>query len=100
LRGFSRERSGCEYEIKYLLNNFSFDKTIFVIDETTDFIFLKEVMNKSLESIEDTSPNFSKKEKNIQCNTYKTTVDKEELDARQLCKFLLNLHYEYTGKNE
>ena len=100
LRAFSRERSGCEFEIKYLLNKFSIEKILFILDESSDIIFFKEVLTNTIEAIDEYSPNYSKKRKVLTCNIYKTTEDKEELDARQLCKFLLNLHYEYTRKNE
>ncbi len=57
LRGFSRENSGCRYEIAELLNVAPLPRLIFVIDGTTDVSLLEQVTRESWSRLRSSSPN-------------------------------------------
>ena len=60
LRGFQKDNLGCKYELSYLLNNWSFDKTIFLTDSTTDASLFKSTILEIANCLEEASPNAEK----------------------------------------
>jgi hypothetical protein len=57
LRGFLPGNLGCVFEINELLNVVKLDRVVFVIDDTTDFAFLHEVLMQGWEASAEDSPN-------------------------------------------
>ncbi|MCI0551769.1 MAG: hypothetical protein L0287_12515, partial [Anaerolineae bacterium] len=59
LRGFSSQNAGCIFEINELINSVTLGRMIFIIDDTTDELFLRQVLQKSWDNMRSTSPNYS-----------------------------------------
>jgi hypothetical protein len=59
LRGFLPGNLGCVFEINELLNVVSLDRVVFVIDDTTDFGFLQDILAQGWEALSVDSPNRS-----------------------------------------
>lgn len=57
LRGFSSQNAGCIFEINELINTVELKQIIFVIDETTDEKFLRQVLEQAWDEMRSTSPN-------------------------------------------
>jgi hypothetical protein len=57
LRGFSSQNAGCVFEITELINVVSLGRVLFIIDETTDEPFLRQIMQQSWDHMRPTSPN-------------------------------------------
>jgi hypothetical protein len=57
LRGFSSQNTGCVFEINELINLVPLGRVLFIIDETTDEPFLRQVMQQSWDHMGPTSPN-------------------------------------------
>ena len=57
LRGFSSENAGCIFEINELINTVTVKRVVFIIDDTTDEMFLRQVLQKSWGDMKQTSPN-------------------------------------------
>lgn len=57
LRGFSSQNTGCVFEISELINLVPLGRVLFIIDETTDEPFLRQVMQQSWDHMRPTSPN-------------------------------------------
>jgi hypothetical protein len=57
LRGFSSQNAGCIFEINELINTVKLKQIIFVIDETTDETFLRQVLQRAWNEMRSTSPN-------------------------------------------
>ena len=57
LRGFSSQNAGCIFEINELINTVRLKQIIFVIDETTDETFLRQVLQNAWDEMRSTSPN-------------------------------------------
>lgn len=62
LRGFSAQNAGCIYEISELINMMPLEQVLFIIDETTDEPFLRQVMQQAWDHMRATSPNRLSKE--------------------------------------
>jgi len=69
LRRFTKQFSGCQYEIKALVNLFSLEKIIFIIDKHTDIEFTQEIFREAFREAETNSVNLIK---NPVVNLYKT----------------------------
>lgn len=57
LRGFSSQHTGCVFEINELINVIALDRVIFVVEDTTDRLFLREVAQRAWSQMQATSPN-------------------------------------------
>jgi hypothetical protein len=57
LRSFSSQNAGCIFEINELINTVTLERMIFIIDETTDEIFLRQVLQQAWDGMRSTSPN-------------------------------------------
>ena len=57
LRGFSSENAGCIFEINELINTVAVKRVVFIIDDTTDELFLRQVLQKSWDDMKQASPN-------------------------------------------
>ena len=57
LRGFSSQNAGCVFEISELINVVPLGRVLFIIDNTTDEPFLRQVMQQSWNQMRPTSPN-------------------------------------------
>ncbi|HAH65799.1 MAG TPA: hypothetical protein DCL72_10075 [Rhizobiales bacterium] len=57
LRNFSPNNQGCIFEIKELLGVVPLDRVVFVVDETTDLGFLREVLTQCWAALAADSPN-------------------------------------------
>jgi hypothetical protein len=57
LRGFSSLNAGCVFEISELINAVPLGQVLFIIDETTDEQFLRQIMKQSWDHMRPTSPN-------------------------------------------
>jgi hypothetical protein len=57
LRGFSPRNSGCIFEINELLNLMRLDRVLFVVDSTTDEVFLRETLAQGWTNLRADSPN-------------------------------------------
>jgi hypothetical protein len=59
LRSFSRERAGCIFEITELINSVSLDRTVFLVDATTDEPFLRQTIQQAWNNLRPDSPNYA-----------------------------------------
>jgi len=57
LRSFSPANQGCLYELQELMGNVSLARVLFVIDDTTERIFLEQTLHRLWASVDDNSPN-------------------------------------------
>ena len=57
LRIFSPNNQGCRYELQELLGKVSLVRVLFVIDDTTDRIFLEQTLHRLWAGVDDNSPN-------------------------------------------
>ena len=57
LRSFSSSNHGCIYELEQLLDIVPLKKVIFLIDETTNLIFLEETLKGLWKGVQKDSPN-------------------------------------------
>ena len=57
LRGFSSQNAGCVFEISELINVVPLGRVLFIIDDTTDEPFLRQVMQQSWNQMRPSSPN-------------------------------------------
>jgi hypothetical protein len=57
LRGFSSARLGCTYEIEMLLNSVSVNHVLFMVDSSTDHVYLEETLRLAWSRLPNTSPN-------------------------------------------
>jgi hypothetical protein len=57
LRGFTAQNTGCIYEIGELINLAPLGQVIFLIDDTTDEAFLRQILQQSLTEMRPASPN-------------------------------------------
>jgi hypothetical protein len=57
LRGFSSQNAGCVFEISELISTVPLGQVLFIIDDTTDELFLRQVMQQSWDHMRPTSPN-------------------------------------------
>jgi hypothetical protein len=57
LRGFSSQNAGCIFEINELVNLMPLGHVVFILDDSTDETFLRQVMQQSWERMSLTSPN-------------------------------------------
>jgi hypothetical protein len=57
LRNFSPSNQGCIFEINELLDVVPLDRVVFVVDETTDQAFLREILTECWAALTAYSPN-------------------------------------------
>lgn len=57
IRGFSAQNSGCIFEINELINIVPLGRVVFVIDDTTDEAFLRQIIQQSWSQMRPASPN-------------------------------------------
>ncbi len=57
VRGFSAQNAGCIFEISELINVMPLEQVLFIIDETTDEAFLRQILRQAWENMKSTSPN-------------------------------------------
>lgn len=65
LRGFGPENRGCEFEISMLLREVPLEKTVLLIDDTTDVRTLEHLLNQIWEALPAHSPNYLKQESEL-----------------------------------
>jgi hypothetical protein len=58
LRSFSATNAGCIHELQYLVQNVPFGRCLFVVDTTTDRVFLKQTLTQAWEGLCSSSPNY------------------------------------------
>lgn len=61
LRGFSSQNSGVIFEIGELINLMPLEQVLFIVDQTTDELFLRQTFQQSWNRVKPTSPNRSAK---------------------------------------
>lgn len=92
LRGFGPQREGCIYEMSVLRDNISMGAVVFLIDETTDFEFLKSTLDQLWKTIASDSPNTNEAEagvaKNKQITIFRMSASKRK-SAAQLTRLLI-----------
>jgi hypothetical protein len=59
LRGFSSKNAGAAYEIEELINVVPLERVVFVVDETTDEWYLRQIVRQSWNRMRPASPNRS-----------------------------------------
>ena len=59
LRSFSSRNAGCVHELRHLLHFVPLDRCVFVIDETTDQVYLRSVIDDEWKRLSTDSPNRS-----------------------------------------
>lgn len=57
LRGFTQENQGCLYELEQLLLYVDLGRVVFLVDSTTDRVFLEETLHRLWLRVDRTSPN-------------------------------------------
>ena len=57
LRSFSASNQGCVYELGRLLDAIDLSRVVFVIDKTTDRVFLETTLSRLWSSLAGNSPN-------------------------------------------
>lgn len=57
LRAFSYTNTGCVFEISELFNLVPLQRLVFIIDDSTDQIFMRETISKTWKQLRDRSPN-------------------------------------------
>lgn len=57
LRSFSSQNAGCIFEINELISTVTLERMIFIIDDTTDEMFLRQVLQQAWAGMRSTSPN-------------------------------------------
>ena len=57
LRSFSRNNQGCLYELEQILNSITLERVAFVVDRTTDLLFLEEKIQELWQDVAADSPN-------------------------------------------
>jgi hypothetical protein len=62
LRSFSKNNQGCIYEIRQLINSVALDRIVFIVDYTTDLVFLEETVKKLYYQIDAKSPNYAQRD--------------------------------------
>ena len=70
LRSFSRDRAGCIFEITELINTVPLNRAVFVVDATTDEVFLRQVIETAWENLLPSSPNYASSAPRIQLAHY------------------------------
>lgn len=60
LRSFAPMHAGCIFEIRALLNSVPLERLVFVVDETTDKMFLRQTLEESYSGLRSDSPNRGK----------------------------------------
>jgi len=58
VRGFSRERAGCIFEINHLINSASLERVVLLVDATTDEPFLQHTIQQAWDRLPASSPNY------------------------------------------
>lgn len=58
LRGFSKERKGCEYEVDFLFDNIEIDRIVFLLDGESDREAVEQLILERWEYLSVGSPNF------------------------------------------
>ncbi len=87
LRGFARERKGCSFEMAYLVNNFSLEKILFLIDQRTDRNLVLDTLQIEAHKMSENSPNAGKK--NLPVTVY--SCEKQDWqDTEQIIRILCN----------
>jgi hypothetical protein len=82
LRGFSRERAGCIFEINELINSASLDQMVFLVDSSTDQPFLRRTVEQTWQGLRSTSPNYQAPSPQLRLFQY------QEADSRSLHQLL------------
>lgn len=57
LRAFSRSNAGCVFEINELFNLVPLERLVFIVDESTDQKFMREIMSEAWKGLRGRSPN-------------------------------------------
>lgn len=57
LRGFSSAHRGCTFEIEMLLHSVSVNRVVFVVDSSTDHVYLEETLRFAWSTLPNSSPN-------------------------------------------
>jgi len=77
LRGFSSQNAGVIFEISEVINLVPLERVVFIIDDTADELFLREVLQQSWNRIKPTSPNRLSKSRSLQLFHLKGFSDRE-----------------------
>jgi hypothetical protein len=78
LRGFSSAHRGCTFEIGMLLNSVSVDRVVFVVDNSTDHVYLEETLRFAWNTLPSSSPNADAGQHQVslvQASGHQRTVD-------------------------
>ncbi len=93
LRSFSKKNQGCTYELHQLFNYVSSDRIVFIVDDSTDHFFLKEIINKIYGEIDWELPYLTEKNEQIQLFSYKK---KSYPEVERLLMLLFKIQREDT----
>lgn len=87
LRGYSRDRKGCSFEMSYLVNNFDLDKTLFLMNRNTDRNYVLESLQREADRMRSDSPNAGKED--LRCTVYSCEKQNRK-DTQQITQILCN----------
>ncbi len=84
LRSFSRERAGCIFEITEIINHVPLDRTVFIVDATTDGPFLHQVVTQAWHNLRPSSPNYGNPSPQLRLFNYTDSESRLQL-LRVVC---------------
>jgi hypothetical protein len=86
LRGFSAERKGCEYEIDFLLDTFTINNILFLVDANSDSAFVQKTILARWEYLRVQSPNINIK--NPKARIF-VSDNQDEIDVQTIIDLLI-----------
>ncbi|HPS58765.1 MAG TPA: flagellar basal body-associated FliL family protein [Spirochaetota bacterium] len=87
LRGFSRERKGCAFELSHLVNSFDLERVLFLVNGQTDQDYIRLTLQHEADKMSSDSPNAGKENLNI---TIYSCKKQNRRDTRQVLRILCN----------
>ena len=85
LRGFSAERQGCAYEIRALIDEYSVDRVLFLVDEKTPREPLRRLIEEAWSTMRPESPNHALRSPVLKMYA---TSDRERRDIPRIAALL------------
>lgn len=86
LRGFSDKRKGCEYEIDFLLDTFTINNVLFLVDANSDSAFVQKTILARWEYLRVQSPNINIK--NPKARIF-VSDNQDEIDVQTIIDLLI-----------
>lgn len=72
LRSFSANNAGCVHEIRHLVEFVPLGRCVFIVDATTDVLYLRSVLREAWASLSDTSPNRRATAESVKLHSYES----------------------------